>query len=72
MFEIIKNADLPKQRQGSPKYPFAELEVGDAFDVPSEMSRKVRSASSHWAKNNGRKLTCRELPDGSLRVYRAA
>lgn len=43
-FNIIRNAPpIPNTdgRGAKPKYPFAELEVGDAFDVPANPAEKI-------------------------------
>lgn len=37
--KIIKNAEMPKPRAN---YPFADMEVGDAFDYPGGAARRLR------------------------------
>ena len=39
MFEIIKNAPPPRAKGTSEIYPFASMEVGDAFDAPRDMGK---------------------------------
>lgn len=82
-FEIIKNAlPLPPKSRERSRYPFAEMEVGDAFDVPvGDMTptgavNRVTSASSHFGKLHGRKFAARRIQndDGAsvIRCWRIA
>ena len=64
MFEIIKNAELPKRKKGGGRkaiYPFSVMEVGDGFDVPGDMGtaggtvkrmKSVSSAARYYVKRH--------------------
>lgn len=85
MFDVIKNAPEPAAGFGrGPKgrasiYPFASLELGDAFDVPlgDEPSQRVRaritSAATYYrkAKAPDARFSIYTLGD-ALRVHRKA
>lgn len=82
IFKIIKNAPIPKKSNGRHKrvsiYPFAEMEVGDSFDVPLDVKKKVATIRGKisnavivFCKSNvGVKFTTRKMPDGHIRVWR--
>lgn len=67
--EIDEGVDLPPARRGPPpKYPFADLKVGQSFatKVPRE---RVGPAAAMYARRNGGKFAVRK--DGeTLRVWR--
>jgi hypothetical protein len=79
MFEIKKGLSLPA-RDTKTKYPFAQMEVGDAFDVPAShpsatrvsggSAARVQSSAHSWGRLNGRKFNTRRLPDGVVRIQR--
>lgn len=81
MYEIIKNAPPMKPRS---RYPFADMEVGDAFDVPDDMGvrpkgesgrqNSIGSCSRVWVKkySPGAKFTIRKQPGGIIRCQRIA
>lgn len=77
MYEIKKGLAIEKRMAGyAPKYPFDELEVGDAFDVPLEDVRvgTLRQSAYVWGtrnKSTGKKLRCIAYPDFT-RVQRIA
>ena len=87
-FEIIKNAEIPKNwggGAGAPsKYPFARMEVGDGFDAPSDMGKsnkgccKRQSTISTSARlyiqrhNLTAKFTVRKLDENTVRCVRTA
>lgn len=83
-FTIIKNAPIPAKDTGPKnrisKYPFAEMELGDAFDVPLEAKKTIaairgrisNAAATFCKKNVGFKFTTRKMPDGCIRVWRIA
>jgi hypothetical protein len=58
-YKIIKNSP-PLARRG--KYPFAEMEVGDAFDTPRDMGKNARGSdmrqqsvantANYWVKHH--------------------
>lgn len=72
-FKIIKNAPPPpSSRVGRIKYPFDEMEVGDAFDVPLKSGDRIRAAASQWGKDHGKKFTIRKIDAETFRVWRIA
>lgn len=74
-FVIDKGVPIPQAPRGRrPKYPFAQLEVGDSFFVAGE-SRKIvtnlsRLAHSHKTRHGGDFVT--RVVDGGARVWRVA
>ena len=68
--KIIKNAEMPKPRAN---YPFADMEVGDAFDYPGG-STKVATAAFQWRKRNNPavKFTVRKIDENTVRCWRVA
>ena len=68
MFVIIKDAPMPTRarggRRGECKYPWASMEVGDAFDVPARGPTKsgkqdlaqnsLTTSARTWAMINGK------------------
>ena len=71
MFEVIKNAGVPESKR---KYPFPQLEVGDAFDAPVASRNRISSCCLSWAKNNNptAKFTVRALDENTVRCTRVA
>lgn len=81
MYEIIKNAPPMKPRS---KYPFADMEVWDAFDAPDDRGVDARgnsirqsiinSCSRVWAAKSSpsAKFTVRKQPGGIIRCQRIA
>lgn len=57
----------PRGRGSKPKYPFAEMKVGDSFLATDSTAKQVGMAAVCWAKHhkNGFKFSCRTLPDGA-------
>ena len=80
MYDIIKDAPMPatspraKGMGRVPIYPLAQLEVGQAFDVPIDRWKSVRQAASVYAKRNpGVRFTTRVQKDGqTVRCWRIA
>lgn len=70
----------PSHGRGNPKYPLAELQVGDSFAVPLTGIQKggqdiaawqLRNAASQAGRRLGRRFTCSLEPDGlSIRCWR--
>lgn len=73
-FKIIKNRPMPSPERGSCKYPFAEMEVGDMFEVPlnSTPRRFAQSSVSRLARkyHPDRKYRTRRLDDDKIGVWR--
>lgn len=71
-FKIIKNAPPPPCGPRRTRYPFDEMEVGDAFDVPLKSGDRIRAAASAWGKDHGKKLTVSKIDAETFRVWRIA
>lgn len=81
MYEIIKNAPPMGPRS---RYPFADMEVWDAFDAPDDRGvdawggsirqSTINSCARAWAKRRspGAKFTIRKQPGGIIRCQRIA
>lgn len=54
------------------KYPFASLEIGEAFTVPAGYVKPASLAVScqYWQRKLDRLFSYRTNPDGSLTVWR--
>ncbi len=74
MFKIEKNIPMLKC-EGSYKYPFPIMKVGDSFFVPlngstlSIVGNNVRTAARYYHTKNDSKFTVRKADDG-VRVWR--
>jgi hypothetical protein len=68
-YEIIKGAPPPPAKGRTSAYPFADMEVGDAFDANSEA---VRWSVYAYGKRHGKKFAVRSVGNGVLRVWRTA
>ncbi len=69
-FEIEKGVPMPPTGPARLKYPFANMQPGDSFAVPSEDGNRLRAAASFYGIQKGWILTCRRQPDGSVRCWR--
>jgi hypothetical protein len=70
-YRIEKNISL-WSKAVRPKYPWAELEVGDSFFIPEDdFQPSITSTFTSWAKKHapGAKITTRRV-DGGHRVWR--
>ena len=63
----------------NPKYPFAQMEVGDSFIYTTIYNRyasvKVSNAAHNWSikqQDPKPKFTTRKTKDGQIRVWRIA
>lgn len=76
MFEIVTNLPIPPApiaKSRSPKYPFGDLAVGEAFVIPAELAPKKgvislrATANLFRTQNNAKthKFVIRLLDDGS-------
>jgi hypothetical protein len=78
MYKIVKNKPMPEARAGKVKYPFAQMKVGDAFEVKdalpsSRVHNSVIASSRAYVKkyDAGAAFTTRVV-DGSIWVWRTA
>lgn len=71
-FVIEKGLPMPEfSASGRPaKYPFSEMQVGDSFVLPEDQLIRIRSAAANWGTRQGKKLSVRQLKDGSYRCWR--
>lgn len=52
-------------------YPFAEMEIGQCFDVPREFSLKARNCAAQWCRSHpGWGYISKTLSDGGARIWR--
>jgi len=70
-YKIKKNVPFPS-RKGR-QYPFAQMKIGDCFDIDiSKMAKKevenTRGAAWTTAKNNGFKVIT-QIKAGTLRIW---
>lgn len=73
MIEILKDIPLPSRKP--PRFPFAEMEVGDCFQVADIRQSTLCSYARSWRLRNNmthRKFTVRKLPDGLIGCWRVA
>ena len=68
-FEIIKNAPLPEKLAKPIQYPFANMELNDAFDVPSSEYMKTSSEMQYYQRKHGMKFSLRKF-EADYRCYR--
>jgi hypothetical protein len=65
MMKIEKGIEMPK------RYPYDDMEVGDSFVVPDEVTRTSISASAYiYGKRYGKKFSVRKDATKVLRVWR--
>ncbi len=79
-FEIEEGIEIPVSKRGArgTKYPYAQLEVGQSFLVPTTGSKEgdekkqksLLSTSHRFGKENDCKFTVRLVPDEGIRVWR--
>ena len=73
-FIIEKGMPVPLRSNAVPKYPFADLEVGDSFIAPPITKRILSNAAHRYKrkhKSEGWNFVCRTLQDG-CRIWRIA
>lgn len=70
MYSLEKAVEIPQQRNGRARYPFASMSLGDSFVVPASENKGVRSAAHSYGKRHARAYTCHRQPDGTVRVWR--
>ena len=76
MYKIEANIPVPAVvRAGGagrkPKYPFADLKVGESFLVPDKTMNKMGSTVTLARKRTGRNFTLRNV-EGGVRIWRTA
>lgn len=55
------------------KFPFADMNVGDSFSVPTTIKRStVNVSAKRYGDKHGQKFTIRIMPDRTLRCWRIA
>lgn len=76
--KLEKNIPLPETRGRRPTYPFAEMEVGDSFEVEiigREPLQRARNRAFNAARQHGllhgKKFAVRTFAD-SARIWRVA
>jgi len=67
MFELKDDVKMPGRRGGrKPKYPFADMEVGQSFEIPAN----GRTAASVYGARTNKKFATRKMEDGTFRCWR--
>ena len=63
--KVEKNVPLPS------KWPFKDMQVGDSFAVPTDISRTTVSiAALRYGRKHGMRFTVRTTTDRTLRCWR--
>ena len=66
---IDKDVPIPEKKSKPRKYPWADMEVGDSFEMP--LSTKTASAQASYAGvRYGMKFTCRKTGPNTTRIWR--
>lgn len=56
MIKIQKGIPIPATTAGRPgKYPFAEMDIGDSFELKDVPKNTVLNAARNWASRNNKK-----------------
>jgi hypothetical protein len=70
-YVIIPDAEMPSYNQRFSKYPFPEMNVGDAFDITfGDESRRVSTAAYSYGRKNKMEFTCRRISEDLMRIKR--
>jgi len=69
MINIDKNIPIPKPRGSSNYYPWASMEVGDSFLIPTHKHNNV-SAATRYAKLRYKHKYSARKEEGGIRVWR--
>ena len=69
-FQIIKDAPIPLKR--SVDWPFPDMEVMDAFDVPIWKQSVAMHAARIFGLINGRRFISRKIADQTVRIWRVS
>ena len=72
MTKILKGIPLPPSNAGRKQsHPFAEMEVGDALDVPAKNFNCATAAAVYWRRKfPDRKFVGRTINENGRTVYR--
>lgn len=68
MYQVEKNVPLPSRYS---RYPFAQMEVGDSFEVPVDSARNAQHAVYQENRRGEKKFTFRKMGDVA-RCWRTA
>lgn len=72
-YTIVKNAPpVSESWARGNKYPFRQMEVNDAFDLPVEARANVTGAAHAYGSRNNKKFSVRKIGDGTYRCQRVA
>jgi len=73
--EVEKGIPVPerKGRGNEPRYPFADMEVGDSFAMDCDylLEKRLRGAAAQWSRRNGQRMTVRR-EGNQCRVWRVS
>lgn len=70
--KIAHSVPIPQIRGSSFAYPFADMKIGDSFELPQEKRGSIATAASYFSlKHYGYKFTVRKVGD-KVRVWRIA
>lgn len=70
MLKIDKGIPIPAPKKGAkPKYPFAQMSIGDSF-FAAESQNTLNSSSCQHAKRRGWKFTMRATVEDGVTGYR--
>lgn len=66
-------ADVPMpERNTNQVWPFPQMKVGDSFEVPTNMNRRVKNAACSFERSHaGMKFAVRKVGD-TWRIWRTA
>jgi hypothetical protein len=65
--KIDKNIPVPQ------RFPFAQMEINDSFEIPKEVHRQTVSTSANrYAQKTGKKFITRVMPDKTIRCWRVS
>lgn len=71
-FKIDKDVSYPEYGDHPlRKYPFHKMEVGDSFEVSSDLWRKIKNASWQYGNDHSKKFSVRKTATG-YRCWRIA
>jgi len=73
MFQIEKGVPLvmPRRTGRKPRYPWADMEVGDCFKVSDRTAFAMRNTARNAAERHGHRYKISEI-DGVAHVWRVA